>query len=190
MLKFQMNEYADSIKEITNSELLVNEMQKEVDKYTKLLNLAKADRLKTIKENVDYFHYNFCLPKAREWHRMINDNNAKIDKRRRYEEKDMYDYLVKQLKDDFFGDRDIDIVTIMTCGYESYSTGIVVKCNDFTFGIHIPNIKSLYMGNIEFADYGMISLSLKESEHCWLQLGKSYREEDIKKIIDESLTNK
>ena len=50
---------------ISKANELVKEMQHEVDKYTKLLQLAKEDQVNTVTHNVNYFDLLFRIKSAK-----------------------------------------------------------------------------------------------------------------------------
>lgn len=174
---------------INNAELLVKEMEHEVEKYTTLLKLAKTNRVRTLKENVDYIRYVICIPSVKRWISLINDKNEKIDKRKKNPDKDMFEYFTGIIKDDFFGGRNIKIINCLQGGYESYYTSLEIECEDNIFTLTIPNMENITVKNLEYANNGKIGITIKTGDHMWKGLKYSYEEEDIKNAIDNELSN-
>ena len=71
--------------EIFDAKNLVDDMNKEVAKYTKLLELAKQDYVDTVKRNINYTTWIFSFNKVATWLSMVKNNT--IDKRKKYDEK-------------------------------------------------------------------------------------------------------
>lgn len=181
-------DYGENI--IKQSFSLVADMEHEITKYERLLQLAKKDRVSVIKNNVDYINYAFCLKDAKKWYYMINDKSLKIDKRKHYQEKDMYEYFIKYFKEDFIDDRDIKIVGFLSGGFEEYYIRVEFECNEKCFAIEIPIIKNINERNIEFANYGKLALLIKVSSCCWETIAQSYKEEDIKEAFEKEIGDK
>lgn len=180
--------YGENI--IKQSFSLVADMEHEITKYERLLQLAKKDRVSIIKDNVDYTNYAFCLKDAKKWYYMINDKSLKIDKRKHYQEKDMYEYFIKYFKEDFISDRDFKITGFLSGGFEEYYIRVEFECNEKCFAIEIPIIKNINEKNIEYANYARLTLLVKENDSYWNSIASSYKEEDIKEAFEKEIGDK
>lgn len=120
--------------ELSEAESLFNNMKSEMKKYQKLAELAEADFLNVIK-NKTYSEYLFIVglcPKAKKWLSMVE--NEKIDKRKKYDEKESFDFLQNTLSE-IFEDTEIRITKILSIGWDSYGYDLELPelFNDFEF---------------------------------------------------------
>ena len=87
---------------INDANQLVQEMQHEVDKYTKLLEFAKQDQVYVITHNVDYFQFIFRIVGAKDYFQRENfDKRSKEYK----DSKAMAESLQKYLEETVFKKR-------------------------------------------------------------------------------------
>ena len=168
---------------------LVNDMYKEYCKYSKLLELATADRIKVIKETVRYMYYSEKIfENAQKWIHMCNDES--LDKRKKYEEKEDFEYLQNILREDILKNSTVEIIGIFFEGYEKYLCDIEFKVieSDFTtFRLVIPNLSELkekYWTNMHG---GKLALFYSKGDNVWDCLTESYKEEDIAKGLKNFL---
>lgn len=179
--------YNESEIKIKSSEELVLQMQKEVDKYTKLLQLAKQDRLNTIKREVSYSpyftEYEF-LSSAQKWLSMMNDIN--VDKCEEYKEKKCFYKVIENLKN-MLNDSEIKVINIIPSGYTNYSWAIIFISKGVTFQIVFPVINELSEKNWDYVCEGKISLYYEESKSCYYSIASSYKEEEICKAYKDFL---
>lgn len=174
--------------EIGKANELVTEMQHEIDKYTKLLQLAKEDCVVTIKHNVNYHQFLFRIPSAIAYFHAAPN----VDKRSK-EYKDnklMFESLQKCLEDEVFK-KPVKIVDMYSGGYENYYYEIVftIPDSDTKFTFTIPNPDVINTKNFEYAFQGKLAFGYYENEHCHHIEITSYRVEDIAKAFEE-FTNK
>lgn len=104
-VKFNANElklnYADE---------LVEDMRKEYYKYSKLLELAKKDRIEVIKDTIRYMYYSEkLLTSAQNWILMSGDKS--LDKRKKYKEKEDFEYLQNILREEIFENPSLEIMS-------------------------------------------------------------------------------
>ena len=163
---------------------LVNEMYREYCKYSKLLELATKDRIEVIK---DYVRYLVCneqtFKNAQKW--LTMKENA--DKRRKYEEKEDFEYLENKLKEIF--NSNIKITQLSFMGLENYAYIIDFLCegNDTVFELTIPRIEMLCEKWWAYMHGGKLSLHYHKSESILDYMCESYKEEDIKKALKDFL---
>ena len=130
---------------LSSADELVNDMYKEYNKYSKLLELAKKDRIETIKDTVRYMYYSeHLIENAQKWIHMSNDEN--LDKRKKYKEKEDFEYLQNILRKEILNDDTVEIIGLFFEGYEKYLCDIqfkVMKSEFTTFSLAIPIISKL-----------------------------------------------
>lgn len=163
---------------------LVTEMKHEVDKYTKLLQLAKEDQVNTIKHNVNYFNFLFRIKPAFDYF------HAKPDADKRSKEykanKLMFESLQKYLEDEVFK-IPIKIIDMCSGGYESYYYQITftIPGSDAKYIFSVPNPEVINVNNFEYTYEGKLAFGYYESESCLCIEETSYCVEDITKVFEE-----
>ena len=174
---------------ISSANQLVTEMQYEVDKYTKLLQLAKEDQVHTVINNVNYFDLLFrILPAKNYFHAPKN-----IDKRSaEYKgNKKMFESLENYLEENIFH-RNVTITAMASGGYESYYEQIDFKIPDCdtTFIFSVPNLERISIRNFEYAYQGKLAFGYYSGTSCLYLEETSYRVEDITKAFEKFLEEK
>lgn len=167
---------------LLSADELVNDMYKEYCKYSKLLELAKADRIKVVKDTVRYMYSEKVFENAQKWIHMSNDEN--LDKRKKYKEKEDFEYLQNILREDILKNSTVNINGIWFEGYEKYLCEIefsVIETEFSTFRIVIPNLSELKEKWWSNMHGGKLALFVSKGNNVWDCLAESYKEEDIAK---------
>ena len=167
---------------LLSADELVNDMYKEYCKYSKLLELAKADRIKVVKDTVRYMYSEKVFENAQKWIHMSNDEN--LDKRKKYKEKEDFEYLQNILREDILKNSTVNINGIWFEGYEKYLCEIefsVIETDFSTFRIVIPNLSELKEKCWSNMHGGKLALFVSNDGNIWNCLAESYKEEDIAK---------
>lgn len=167
---------------LLSADELVNDMYKEYCKYSKLLELATADRIKVVKDTVHYMYSEKVFENAQKWIHMSNDEN--LDKRKKYKEKEDFEYLQNILREDILKNSTVNINGIWFEGYEKYLCEIefsVIETDFSTFRIVIPNLSELKEKWWSNMHGGKLALFVSNNGNTWNCLAESYKEEDIAK---------
>lgn len=167
---------------LLSADELVNDMYKEYCKYSKLLELATADRIKVIKDTVRYMYSEKVFENAQKWIHMSNDEN--LDKRKKYKEKEDFEYLQNILREDILKNSTVNINGIWFEGYEKYLCEIefsVIETDFSTFRIVIPNLSELKEKWWSNMHGGKLALFVSNDGNTWNCLAESYKEEDMAK---------
>lgn len=167
---------------LLSADELVNDMYKEYCKYSKLLELATADRIKVIKDTVRYMYSEKVFENAQKWIHMSNDEN--LDKRKKYKEKEDFEYLQNILREDILKNSTVNINGIWFEGYEKYLCEIefsVIETDFSTFRIVIPNLSELKEKWWSNMHGGKLALFVSNDGNTWNCLVESYKEEDMAK---------
>lgn len=170
---------------------LTLEMEKEATKYMKLAQLAFEDELSILKDTLRgrYLHLTYAVHGASKWLKMLN-SGEKIDHRKRYEEKEQFEYLTHRISD-MLGYH-IDIQEIRYFGWGEIAFEIVFKIQDDAFGhlyeLTIPDTEKLDREHLLYLDYGKMRLSYASSSCSWDSICSSYHEKDLKNKLKEWLT--
>ena len=162
--------------EITKAEILVHEMTREVEKYTKLLELAKEDRINVVKKYIRYDRmYPSVFDEAQKWLSLLEKG---IDKRKKYEEKESFNLIQFNLRK-MLDDERINVTKLSYYGYEGYGFIIDFKVNESDFSITIPNMEKINSKNFYLLNECKISLY---EVNDWVHdcIVASYKEEEIK----------
>jgi hypothetical protein len=186
--KFGVNLNANELK-LNYADELVEDMRKEYYKYSKLLELAKKDRIEVIKYAVRYiYHFETLLTSAQSWIHMCEDKS--LDKRKKYVEKEDFEYLQNILREEIFKNPSLEITSIKFGGYEKYNCSIEFKVSisDSTkFEIVIPNLSLLNEKRWDNMHGGKLALYYEKKESVWDCICTSYKEEDVEKALKNFL---
>ena len=102
---------------ISEARDLFNKEVEEVDRHRALQNLTEMNLVREIKRIVSYIWADETyLKNAQKWLSMREN----CDKRRKYDEKDWFEILTKNISEALDVDR-VEICDIHSCGYENYS---------------------------------------------------------------------
>ena len=183
------HEEFERIYKLSAAQKLVDDMTAEVEKYTKLFELAKADQIEVVKRNTNYFDLLFRIPHAQDYLNMIN-GDKKVDKRSEdYKgNKIMYEQLTKVLSEDVFK-TPVTIVDIVSGGYESYYHEIkfTIPHNNYSFTLTVPNPEKIHFTNFDSCFKGKLAFGYYEPDNdCFHHIEyTSYRVEDITNAFSE-----
>jgi hypothetical protein len=163
---------------------LVTEMQHEVDKYTKLLQLAKEDQVYTVTHNVNYFNFLFRIKPAQDYFHAPKDTDKRSKEYKA--NKLMFESLEKYLEEEVFK-KPVKIVDMCSGGYEScyYEIVFTIPNLDTKYTFTVPNTDVINVKNFEFAFQGKLAFGYYESEHSHYIEKTSYCVEDITKAFEE-----
>lgn len=169
---------------------LVDDMTMEVEKYTKLLQLAKADQIEIVKQNTNYYsEFLFLIPSAKEYLSIINGEKKVHKGSDEYKSaKYMFDLLTKKLSEDVFK-TDVTIVEIISGGLESYYNEIkfIIPDNNYSFTFTVPNPEKIHFTNFDNCFKGKLAFGYYEPDKDWVHNIEytSYRVADITDAFSE-----
>ena len=184
----EQEENLKRLMEIGKANEFVIEMQHEVDKYTKLLQLAKEDQVHIVTHNVNYFDFLFRIKPAFNYFHAPKDTDKRSKEYK--DNKLMFESLEKYLEEEVFK-KPVKIVDMCSGGYESYYYEIVftIPDSDTKYTFTVPNPDTINVNNFEFAYEGKLVFGYYEGEYCHHIEKTSYCVEDITKAFEE-FTNK
>lgn len=176
----------NGLKTIEQSIALANYEKLEMNRHTKLYELSNEDVAYNIRKNIEYWWFDFTIDSAKDW---IELRKGKIDKRKKYNEKLVYDSLVSDLQE-ALNVNGLEILNIIQCGYEAYAYTLkfTVETSNHTFLLTIPTIKNLTADNMSETNYGKLSFGYLKSDGCYEHSNSSYNlndfKDDVQKIIE------
>lgn len=186
--KFGVNLNTNELK-LNYADELVEDMRKEYYKYSKLLELAKKDRIEVIKDTVRYMYYSEkLLTSAQSWIYMCEDKH--LDKRKKYKEKEDFEYLQNILREEIFKNPFLEITSIRFEGYEKYNCSIefkVIESDFIKYEFVIPNLSLLNEKRWDNMHGGKLALYYEEKENVWDCICTSYKEEDVEEALKNFL---
>lgn len=172
---------------INDANQLVQEMQHEIDKYTKLLEFAKQDQVYVITHNVDYFQFIFRIVGAKDYFQREN-----LDKRsKEYKDsKSMAESLQKYLEETVFK-KPISITKIYSGGYEGYYEEVVftIPNCDTKFSFTVPNPEKINTKNFQNTNECKLEFGYYKNDLIHEIVKSSYCVEDITNAFEEFLEN-
>lgn len=177
---------ADGVKAITDALELSAYEHKKLERHQKLSQLADEDVAYMIRKNVNYLWVDYYFDGAKDW---LSIKAQKYDKRKKYAERDAYEYLVGKLKEIFQVDT-CEIIRMCYEGYEQYSRWIEFTTDsDYVFHMTIPVIKRITPKLMSYVYYGKIALGYYTGGSCKRICGVSYNAAELKPVMDEILTS-
>ena len=186
--EFGVNLNTNELK-LHSADELVEDMRKAYYKYSKLLELAKKDRIEVIKDTIRYMYYSEKLLTSAQSRIHMREDKS-LDKRKKYEEKEDFEYLQNILREEIFKNPSLEITSIKFEGYEKYNCSIEFKVieSDFTkFEIVIPNLSLLNEKRWDNMHGGKLALYYEKKESVWDCICTSYKEEDIGEALKNFL---
>lgn len=177
---------ANGIKAINEAMNLMDSEQAEIDKHTRLHQLTKEDLAYQIRHNINYLWFEYFLEDAKKWVIMRD----KCDKRKKYQEKEGYNYLTRKLKE-IFNVETLDILEFRTEGYDRYATWCIFTTDtDYIYYLIVPTIKNVSEKNMENVAYGQIKFGYYSNSSCMRTVATSYdatsfRQAMIDMTVDE-----
>lgn len=176
----------EGVKAITDALELSAYEHKKLERHQKLSRLADENVAYMIRKNVNYLWVDYNFDGAKKW---LSITAQKYDKRKKYTEKDAYEYLVDKIKE-IFQVNTCEIIRMCYEGYEQYSRWIEFTTDsDYVFHMTIPVIKRITPELMSYVNYGKIALGYYESESCRRRGGASYNAAELKPIMDRILTS-
>lgn len=162
---------------------LVHDMEKEVYKYTKLLELAKQDRLETIFHEVFYNDFDFCF----------DNPDITMDKLKNNSDESYLKHTIEKTIGFIIGydENEISITKTMFEGYDCYNLSIYFTVADYpiTFELRIPNMKQI-KEHFKNMNYGKMLLMYESKPSTWDFIYDSYNEKEFKDAFRKFLNNK
>lgn len=191
---FYINKYHEplSITKIETAERRLKEKKNYLADIQNELRLLELDAFNTYRKEVIY---TWLLPgivaKARKWLSMCNDKNFKLDKRKKYEEKEHFNYVTHDLQN-IFGQDDIVITEINQLGYNASADIIEFDCKGHHFILTQPIIQNISLDDYQYnGDYAFkIHLHVEEKPGIHDLVGVTYNERELKDIMNKWFAEK
>lgn len=166
---------------------MIKEKKSEIERLKYIINLYERERINIIKEEISYYWYSHSyIDKIRKW---LEISKTKYDKRKKYEEKEAYDFISDIISSKIFLNKPIEIIDTLCGGYENYTDIIIFTCEDMQFRLEIPNFNSMTIRNFQYANEGKLVITVKESSCGYLVIASSYDEDEVaeqlKKFFDD-----
>lgn len=173
---------------LSDKKLALEDMQNELD-------LLEEQTLKTYKSNVMYFHVGQkgIIDKAKTWLSMLSKNQDKdgnkLDGRKKYEEKQMYDYYIGSLKE-LLGIEEMENVQFIDFNF-GQATEIEFKYKSHKWRISIPHIDKIDLKAFKYCGNEAFKLKITHNDirySCsWSYVGSTYEEDALKDIMQKGI---
>lgn len=176
----------EGAKAISNALELSAYEHKKLERHQRLSQLADEDVAYTIRRNVDYLWADYYFEDAQKW---LSIKATEYDKRKKYPEKEAYEFLVDILKK-VFQVEVLEIFSMSYEGYEQYTRWVEFTTDsDYVFHMTVPVVKRITTELMSMVNYGKITLGYYRAEHTILTCGASYNLSELKPIMDEILSS-
>jgi hypothetical protein len=176
----------EGIKAIDSALELSAYEHKKLAQHQKLSSLADEDLAYTIRKNVNYLYIDYHFDNAEKW---LSISSQKYDRRKKYAEKDSYDYLVNIIKEAF----QVETVNITRLTYEGYDRHTrwieFTTDSDYVFHMTIPVINKVSVDSLTYVHYGKIALGYYTGKSSIKILGYAYNMSELKSTMDTILTS-
>lgn len=179
-----LNKFAQAERRLSAKKQVLDDMKNEYD-------LIEQQAFCIYKENVQYMLLDqpSTIKTCKEWLSMLSKNQDtdgnKLDKRRKYKEKEIYDWYVNYIKE-FLGIEYMNDVKFIEYAF-GQATDIQFEYKEHNWYLRIPHIKTIKLE--EYRDYGgsVFKLSLKHNDieysRRWSQVGSTYEEDELRDIM-------
>ena len=154
--------------------------------------LLEQQAVNLYKSNVQYLRLPYSMiEKTQNWMHMLKNNKDmdgnKLDKRKKYEEKQSYDYILRKLQE-FLGIEDIVIDKIYNYNY-GQGWEIVFCYKDTKWELTIPNLPRITVEDYRREGVRCFALRLLyfEKDYVTSEIGYTFIEEDLARIMQEGL---
>lgn len=179
--------------EIEAANKLSEDMAKEAAKYAKLAKLALRDKISVMKNVLRgrWLYLTYAVKPSQKW---LSMKDQKLDGRKKYEEKDSFEYLTHQIEE-LLGLK-IEITDISVLGYDEAAFYVKFKTPEDHFGrefeLAIPETERLNENNLDELCDGKLRINVRASENScvWNYIWASYDKEELKNKFKEWLTPK
>lgn len=141
---------------------LTVEMRNEANKYDKLAELAFNNELDVLKNTLrgKWLFLTYPVSGASKWLHMLS-SDEKIDGRKKYEEKEQYEYLTRRISE--LLDEEIELLEITFYGHDCSAYDVVFKLKNYPFErkfeLVIPETERLNKDNLDYCNYGKLRIS-------------------------------
>lgn len=177
--------------EIEAANKLSEDMAKEAAKYAKLAALALNDKISVMKNALRgrWLYLTYAVKPSQKW---LSMRDQKLDGRKKYDEKDSFEYLTHQIEE--LLDLKIEITEISVLGYDESAFFIKFKLKEDPFNreyeLSIPDTEKLNKDNLDELCEGKLRINIRSSKNscCWNYICASYDKEELKNKFKEFLT--
>lgn len=191
---FYINKYNEplSTQKFATAEKRLKEKKEHLADVQNEIRLLELDAFSTYRKEVIYY---FILPtmvdKAKKWLEMVNNKELKLNKRKKYEEQNTFNYLTQDLQK-LFDQPDIKITGFSMLGYHRSADIIEFDCKGHHFILTIPIIQNISLEDYQYngAYAFQIRLHVEEKSHIHDFVGVTYDENELKDIMNKWFAEK
>lgn len=170
---------------IVEKKRVIEDMQNECD-------LLEKQAFDLYKKYVDYPMLNYeSIMGISKWLHMkstgVDSEGNKLDGRKKYKEKDMYEYMVDYLQK-ILGIEDIEIIEIRHYSFDE-ALEIIFNSNGHRWRLIVPVMNNIYIKS--YIQYGSYVFKLKlydsDTRHFKTLIGSTFEEKELKDIFTKAL---
>lgn len=170
-----LNKFARAERRLSAKKQALDDMKNEYD-------LIEQQVFRTYKENIQYMLLDqpSTIKTCREWLNMLSKNQDtdgnKLDKRKKYKEKETYDWYIDYIK------------KLLDFGQ---ATNIQFEYKEHNWYLEIPHINAIKLD--AYRNYGgsvfKLALVHNDTEHScsWSQFGSTYEEDELRDIMTQGI---
>lgn len=185
-----LNKFAQAERRLLTKKQALDDMKNEYD-------LIEQQTLRTYKENIQYMLLDqpSTIKTCREWLNMLSKNQDtdgnKLDKRKKYKEKETYDWYVNYIKR-LLGIKYMNNVKFIDFNF-GQATNIQFEYKEHNWCLEIPNIKAIKLDAYKNYGSSVFKLTLIHKDNdteyscSWSQFGSTYEEDELKDIMTQGI---
>lgn len=188
---YYYDERVKSVDAMNRIENIISKTEIEVKDLQYKLKIFKSELMDVYKSNVSYMTFDWLLKPAQKWSIALQSgelNGEKIDRRKKYDEKSLYEMLKDQMGK-YLG-VEVNITSIITYALHTEAYIIEFEYGNNTFQLFIPVIKNVTMESVDYSGAKFcfsLHVSIKTGSHCWNTLFYTYEEEELGELFKKYL---
>lgn len=185
-------ELVPSVQQFQQAERRIEDKKRHIDDMKNELDLLENQAFNLYRKHVFYWDFNKeFIDKAAEWLKMIKNgtdsDGNKLDKRKKYDEKNHYDYLNKDVQK-LLGIDDIEISEILHYNWDE-AEELIFNYKGYKWSLNIPMIDNVkiesYLKNGDWCF--KLRLYIYPREHWQEMVGSTYIEDNLKDIMAKAI---
>ena len=177
--------FAESERRLLAKKQIIADMQNEY-------NLLEEQAYQLYKDHVSYWRFGESfIVDVRKWLKMVSENKDadgnKLDRRKKYHEKAIYDYVNQYLSDQM--GYEIIIKGVIQYGWVAEGYNLEFDLNGKRWALFVPVPEKVSMKTFQLDGGNSFKLKIYEytTENCRSLCGQTYWEEDLKDIMTKAL---
>lgn len=184
-----------SLNQIATAERRLSEKKRLLEDIENEKNLLEEQAFRTYKSNINYLQIDQkgFADLSRDWLRMLykktDKDGNKLDGRKSYKEKDVYNYYISTIKE-LLNIDDMEDINILDYNFGE-AAHVEFTYLDHRWQLKIPHIDGIKIKSYQYYGADVFKLKLthkRDKDGCiWDYVGGTYEEDELKDIMSEGI---